>query len=35
VSVVPATGVNVLDVVNSDKLVITQAALSKIEEVLA
>lgn len=35
VTVVPATGVNVLDVVNSDKLILTQAALSKIEEVLA
>ena len=35
VTVVPAEGVNVLDVLNNDKLILTQAALSKIEEVLA
>ena len=35
VKVVPAKGVNVLDVANSDKVVITKAALSQVEEVLA
>ncbi|GEL13235.1 50S ribosomal protein L4 [Lapidilactobacillus concavus DSM 17758] len=34
VSVVEAEGINVLDVVNNQKLILTQAALSKIEEVL-
>ncbi|KRM90073.1 50S ribosomal protein L4 [Liquorilactobacillus cacaonum] len=35
VTVVSAKGVNVLDVVNNDKLVMTQEALSQVEEVLA
>ena len=35
VTVVPADGINVLDVVGNQKLIRTQAALSKIEEVLA
>ncbi|AUJ29007.1 MAG: 50S ribosomal protein L4 [Liquorilactobacillus hordei] len=35
VTVVGAKGVNVLDVINSDKLVMTQEALSQVEEVLA
>ncbi|WP_262315155.1 50S ribosomal protein L4 [Lacticaseibacillus parakribbianus] len=35
VKVIPADGVNVLDVVNYGKLIVTQSALSKIEEVLA
>ncbi|KIS03127.1 50S ribosomal protein L4 [Paucilactobacillus wasatchensis] len=35
VTVVDASGVNILDVVNNDKLVITQSALSQVEEVLA
>lgn len=35
VKVIDAKGINVLDVINSDKLVLTQAALSQIEEVLA
>lgn len=35
VTVVPADGINVLDVVGNQKLILTQAALSKIEEVLA
>ncbi|WP_225046462.1 50S ribosomal protein L4 [Lacticaseibacillus kribbianus] len=35
VKVIAADGVNVLDVVNSGKLIVTQSALSKIEEVLA
>ncbi|MCP0886906.1 50S ribosomal protein L4 [Ligilactobacillus sp. WILCCON 0076] len=35
VTVIPAKGLNVLDVVNNDKLVITQGALSQVEEVLA
>ncbi|MTV81890.1 50S ribosomal protein L4 [Secundilactobacillus folii] len=35
VKVINAKGINVLDVINSDKLVLTQAALSQIEEVLA
>ena len=34
VTVIPAKGLNVLDVVN-DKLVITKGALSQVEEVLA
>lgn len=35
VTVIPAKGLNVLDVVNNDKMVITQGALSQVEEVLA
>lgn len=35
VKVIPADGVNVLDVVNYNKLIVTSAALQKIEEVLA
>ncbi|MDQ0163571.1 50S ribosomal protein L4 [Bacillus alveayuensis] len=35
VTVVTAAGVNVLDVLNHDKLVITKAAVEKVEEVLA
>ncbi|MEK5440243.1 MULTISPECIES: 50S ribosomal protein L4 [unclassified Fredinandcohnia] len=35
VTVVVANGVNVLDVLNHDKLVITKAAVEKVEEVLA
>lgn len=35
VTVIPAKGLNVLDVINNDKLVITQGALSQVEEVLA
>ncbi len=35
VKVVLAKGINVLDVANSDKVVITKAALSQVEEVLA
>ncbi len=35
VKVIPADGVNVLDVVNYNKLILTQAALQKVEEVLA
>ncbi len=35
VTVVAADGINVLDVVGNQKLILTQAALSKIEEVLA
>ena len=35
VTVIPAKGLNVLDVVNSDKMVITKGALSQVEEVLA
>lgn len=35
VTVIDAKGINVLDVINSDKLVITKSALSQIEEVLA
>ena len=35
VTVIPAKGLNVLDVVNNDKLVITKGALSQVEEVLA
>lgn len=34
VTVIPAEGINVLDVVGNQKLILTQAALSKIEEVL-
>ncbi|WP_125607538.1 50S ribosomal protein L4 [Lapidilactobacillus bayanensis] len=34
VTVVEAEGINVLDVMNNQKLILTQAALSKIEEVL-
>ncbi|GLH65606.1 50S ribosomal protein L4 [Parageobacillus sp. G301] len=35
VTVVTANGINVLDVLNHDKLVITKAAVEKVEEVLA
>ncbi len=35
VKVVPTNGLNVVDAVNYDKLVLTQAAVKKIEEVLA
>lgn len=35
VKVVVADGINVLDIVNNNKLVVTQAALQKIEEVFA
>ncbi|WP_283679039.1 50S ribosomal protein L4 [Lentilactobacillus sp. Marseille-Q4993] len=35
VKVLPAKGINVLDVANSQKVVITKAALSQVEEVLA
>lgn len=35
VTVVTANGVNVLDVLNHDKLIITKAAVQKVEEVLA
>ncbi|MCA1032763.1 50S ribosomal protein L4 [Bacillus timonensis] len=35
VTVVPANGISVLDVLNHDKLVITKAAVEKVEEVLA
>ncbi|HWO94773.1 MAG TPA: 50S ribosomal protein L4 [Bacillus sp. (in: firmicutes)] len=35
VTVVPAAGLNVLDVLNHDKLVITKDAVEKVEEVLA
>lgn len=35
VTVLPAKGVNVLDVINNDKMVITKEALSQVEEVLA
>ena len=35
VKIVEPTGINVLDIMNSDKLVITQKALSQVEEVLA
>ncbi|WP_278838533.1 50S ribosomal protein L4, partial [Ligilactobacillus saerimneri] len=35
VTVIPAKGLNVLDVINNDKMVITQGALSQVEEVLA
>ncbi|CUA81235.1 MULTISPECIES: 50S ribosomal protein L4 [Anoxybacillus] len=35
VTVVTASGINVLDVLNHDKLIITKAAVEKVEEVLA
>ena len=35
VTVIPAKGLNVLDVAKNDKMVITKEALSKVEEVLA
>ncbi|NUK31909.1 50S ribosomal protein L4 [Parageobacillus sp. VR-IP] len=35
VTVITANGINVLDVLNHDKLVITKAAVEKVEEVLA
>ncbi|ANK60155.1 50S ribosomal protein L4 [Loigolactobacillus backii] len=35
VTVIPANGVNVLDVVANDKLILTQAALTQVEEALA
>lgn len=35
VTVVPASGITVLDVLNHDKLIITKAAVEKVEEVLA
>jgi large subunit ribosomal protein L4 len=35
VTVVTANGINVLDVLNHDKLIITKAAVEKVEEVLA
>ncbi|EKW99852.1 50S ribosomal protein L4 [Ligilactobacillus saerimneri] len=35
VTVIPAKGLNVLDVINNGKMVITQGALSQVEEVLA
>jgi large subunit ribosomal protein L4 len=35
VTVMTAKGVNVLDVINNDKLVVVQSALSQVEEVLA
>ncbi|PLR96376.1 50S ribosomal protein L4 [Bacillus sp. T33-2] len=35
ITVVPAEGINVLDVLNHDKLIITKAAVEKVEEVLA
>ena len=35
VTVIPARGLNVLDVINNDKMVITKGALSQVEEVLA
>lgn len=35
VTVIPAKGLNVLDVINNDNMVITQEALSQVEEVLA
>ena len=34
ISVVTATGINVLDLVGHDKLVMTKAAVQKVEEVL-
>ena len=34
ISVVTATGINVLDLIGHDKLVMTKAAVQKIEEVL-
>ena len=35
VTVVTANGINVLDVLNHDKLIMTKAAVEKVEEVLA
>ena len=35
VTVMTAKGVNVLDVINNDKLVVVQSALAQVEEVLA
>ena len=35
VTVIPAKGLNVLDFINNDKMVITKGALSQVEEVLA
>ena len=35
VTVVTAEGINVLDVLNHDKLIMTKAAVEKVEEVLA
>lgn len=35
VTVIPAKGLNVLDIINNDKMVITKGALSQVEEVLA
>ena len=35
VTVIPAKGLSVLDVINNDKMVITKGALSQVEEVLA
>lgn len=35
VTIVPANGINVLDVVSHDKLIMTKAAVEKVEEVLA
>lgn len=35
VTVVAANGINVLDVLNHDKLIMTKAAVEKVEEVLA
>lgn len=35
VTVIPAKGLNVLDVISNDKMVITKGALSQVEEVLA
>jgi large subunit ribosomal protein L4 len=35
ITVVTASGINVLDVVNHDKLIMTRAAVEKVEEVLA
>ena len=35
VTVVTADGINVLDVLNHDKLIMTKAAVEKVEEVLA
>ena len=35
VTIVTADGINVLDVLNHDKLILTKAAVEKVEEVLA
>jgi large subunit ribosomal protein L4 len=35
VTVMTAKGVNVLDVINNDKLIVVQSALAQVEEVLA